>query len=250
MADPERDTLSPADRRWLDRISTNWLVVQDAEQFVLRYGPAVRAYCRALLPNPDDADDVLQELLVRVVEKGFPHADAKKGRFRDYLKATVRNAAITKLRRQAKAPRPLAEVDTAEIPKDSEADVVWHGRWRQCILDRAWQLLDAHEREHPDGWACTVLRAAADAPDATSEHLAERLRHDRGYTLNAASFRKQLSRARRLFARLVVQEVAGTLQAPDPDTVQQELIDCGVWTSLRELLPDDWQTTLLDSGPA
>jgi RNA polymerase sigma-70 factor (ECF subfamily) len=248
MADPTRDTLSAADRRWLDSISTNWLEVQDAGQFVLRYGPAVRAYCRALLPNPDDADDVLQELLVRVVERGFPHADARKGRFRDYLKATVRNAVITHLRRQSKAPRSLAEVDAPEVPKESEADLVWLDRWRTCLLDRAWHLLDAHERENPDGWACTVLRAAADAPDATSEHLAQRLRRDRGYTLNAAAFRKQLSRARRLFARLVVQEVAGTLDAHDADAVQQELMDCGVWESLRDLLPADWQTTLLDSG--
>ncbi len=54
-----------------------------------------------------------------------------------------------------------------------------------------------------------------------------------------------MSRARRLFARLVVQEVAATLEHADADRVQEELIDSGIWDSIRELLPPDWQTTLL-----
>jgi RNA polymerase sigma factor (sigma-70 family) len=110
-ATPDPDVLTDAERRWLDQISTQWTAVQDAEQFVLRYGPAICRSCESLLPRCGEADDVLQELLVRVVEKGFPHVDARKGRFRDYLKVTVRNAVITHLRRGARLPVAIAEHD-------------------------------------------------------------------------------------------------------------------------------------------
>ncbi len=251
MGTSDHDPLSADDQRWLDRISTNSMAVHDAGQFVLRYGPAIRAYCESLLPRPHEVDDVLQDLLVRVVERGFPSVDASKGRFRDYLKATVRNAVMTHLRRpRATRYRGLSGDGIAEeafVPSADEpaADRAWIDQWRRCLLDRAWTLLDAHQREHPDGWACAVLRAAVEDPEATSDTQAERMRMRYGCSMNGTSFRKQLSRARRLFARLVVQEVAATLEHADADRVQEELIDCRLWESIRELIPPDWQTTLL-----
>ncbi len=246
-ATPDPECLTDADRRWLDQISTKWTAVQDAEQFVLRYGPAIRRYCESLLPRCGEADDVLQELLVRVVEKGFPHVDARKGRFRDYLKVTVRNAVITHLRRAARLPVAIADHDRAGMPHEPEADAVWMDQWRTCILDRAWRLLDAHEKTHRDSRAYSVLRAVVDHPEATSEDLAGRLRTADGNPMNAALFRKHVSRARRLFARLVLQEVASTLDVPQPDAVEEELIDCGLWEALSDFLPDDWKVSLLAS---
>lgn len=252
MKSLDHEPLSASDRRWLEQISTNSMALRDAEQFVLRYGPAIQAYCRSLLPRPEEADDVIQELLVRVVEKGFPHVDATKGRFRDYLKVSVRNAVVTHLRKRSNQPHLLSDGDVADddagITFEPATEKVWLEQWRRCVLDRAWNLLDLHEREHPDGWACTVLRAATESPEATSDMLAERLRARHQCSLNAVSFRKQLSRARRLFARLVLEEVARTLNSADADRVQAELIDCGLWESLRELLPIDWQAMLREKG--
>jgi RNA polymerase sigma factor (sigma-70 family) len=248
-ATPDPDVLTDADRRWLDQISTQWTAVQDAEQFVLRYGPAIRRYCESLLPRCDEADDVVQELLVRVVEKGFPHVDARKGRFRDYLKVTVRNAVITHLRRGARLPVAIADHDRAGMPDEPAADAVWMDQWRTCILDRAWRLLDAHEKTHRDSRAYSVLRAVVDHPDATSDDLAGRLRTADGNPMNAALFRKHVSRARRLFARLVLQEVASTLDFPRPEAVEEELIDCGLWEAVRDFLPDDWKVSLPASPP-
>lgn len=250
MADHEYDVLNATDRKWLDGISTRWTAVQDVEEFVLRYGPAMQSYCASLLPRSEDVDDVLQDLLVRVVGKGFPHVDARKGRFRDYLKATVRNAALTHLRRRSRLPVAIDTLDPHDVPEDVVvADQVWLTQWRGCILDRAWRLLDAHERAHPGSLAHTVLRAVTEHPNGTSDHLAEMVRETCGGSLNAVAFRKQLSRARRLFARLVLQEVAATLDRVDPAAVEQELVDCGLWDVMRDYLPEDWRTSLCDFAP-
>src|SRR5262249_27637687 len=99
VADPSQ----PRDSRSL--ISTHWAWVTDPMKFVLRYAPAIRGYLRVLLPPPADVDEVLQDFLLSVVERGFT-PDRVRGRFRDYLIATVRYRARRYLRR--KKPRLLS----------------------------------------------------------------------------------------------------------------------------------------------
>ena len=62
------------------------------------------------------------------------------------------------------------------------------------------------------------------------------------------AFRKQVSRARRLFAELLVAETARTLDNPTPLAVEEELIDIGVMKYVKAFLPADWRTSgkLLD----
>ena len=69
-----------------------------------------------------DADEVLQELLVWVTERGFAGADPARGRFRDYLRAAVRNAAFRHL---------LAFLSGEDRDEESgylhAAHFAWHG---------------------------------------------------------------------------------------------------------------------------
>src|SRR3954470_16394965 len=84
----------------LEQISTHWPLISDPLQFVLRYAPAVRRYLAALIKNPHDAEDVTQNFLLRMVKQPFRRAQMHNGRFRDYLKAVLRNAAFTHLRQR------------------------------------------------------------------------------------------------------------------------------------------------------
>ncbi len=68
--------------RELKFISTHWTTVSNPSRFVTRYGAAVRAYLRALLPTRDDADEVEQGFLLQEVEKGFPTVAPGRGHFR------------------------------------------------------------------------------------------------------------------------------------------------------------------------
>src|SRR5437870_1584516 len=93
-----------ADSR-LDQISTRWSILKDPAQFLLRYGPAIHKYLFALLQNEDDVAEISQEILTRVADSAFDRAVPDRGRFRDYLKVAVRNAALTQLRRKNRVRR-------------------------------------------------------------------------------------------------------------------------------------------------
>src|SRR5580704_17536276 len=78
----------------LDNISTHASIIDDPTRFVLRYGRVVRAYLGALVRDVNDADDVAQELLSRVLQRGLAWSGTASRRFRDYLKAILRNVAV------------------------------------------------------------------------------------------------------------------------------------------------------------
>lgn len=230
----------------LDQISTRWSTLNDPVQFVLRYAPAIRKYLDALIANPHDAEEVAQDFLVRMLQKGFANANPESGRFRDYLKKAIRNAALTRLRRRKLAIQgntDLLQFIVADEPT-SAPDDVWREDWRHCMLNRVWQALDHHQRRSSGNLCYTVLRLTVDHPDADSEELAARASEVAGHLMRPDAFRKQLSRARRLFAHFLVEEVAQTLQQPTADRIEEELIDLGLMALVRDFLPPNWKTEL------
>lgn len=114
--------------------------------------------------------------------------------------------------------------------------------WRRCVLERAWDALLRRQRRSGDDLFYTVLRISADHPDADSDELAQRLSEQLGRPISPGSFRMQRTRARRLFAELLVREVAETLEDRSATSVEQELIDTGLMSFIRDSLPDDWRT--------
>ena len=216
----------------LEEISTYWPMVQNPVQFVMRYANAIQKYVAAIVRNPHDAEEVAQAFLVRVFDKGFCPANVSDGRFRDYLRAAVRYVAISHLRQR----RP-AEMDDQLLASlaqpDAEAEQEWMDEWRTCLLDRAWQSLELHEQQVPGNLFYTVLRQVTDDPAADSETQAERLSQRIGKECRADAFRQQLSRARRYFAGLIVDEVRRTLKNPTKDAVDQELSDLRLPSFLR-----------------
>ena len=84
----------------IEHISTHWHVVGDPLQFVMRYASAVRRYVGALVKNTHDSEDVVQEFLLKTLRQPFTPEQIKRGRFRDYLKVILRNAAISHFRRE------------------------------------------------------------------------------------------------------------------------------------------------------
>ena len=70
-----------------------------------------------------------------------------------------------------------------------------------------------------------MLRLRADHPELPSPQLAERLAAELGRPMTADGVRQALHRARGRFAELLLDEVAQSLTAPDPEQLEQELID-------------------------
>ncbi len=228
-------------RRMLDEISTRWPLIHDPAQFVLRYAPAIEGYLRALVRDPHQVDEIRQDFLLRVLQKGFGPRGNLHGRFRHYLKAAVRNAALAHLRRKVPAQADPAQL--ARLPdRHAVVNGEWNAGWRRCVLERVWEALELHERQTPDNYAYTVLRIyVTHHTEEDSAQLADRVNRRLKTALRPEAFRKQLSRARRLFARLLLAEVVQTLEDPTPQRVEDELIDAGLLADIQPLLPEDWR---------
>jgi hypothetical protein len=222
----------------LEDISTEWVIVRDPAQFVLRYAPAIQRYFGALIKNRHDAEEAAQDFLLRVTQHGFVRTRDDRGRFRDYLKAAVRNAALNYLRRN-RAPKSVefSALQTA-IPERTQlaADQAWVAEWRQCLLDRACRALEQYQGQSPGNLFHTVLNMVVEHPLDRTEVLAARTSALVGRPLQATAFRKQVSRARRRLANFLVKAVAQTLDNPTPEQIKEELIELALWAHIRHFL--------------
>jgi RNA polymerase sigma factor (sigma-70 family) len=229
----------PNDR--LDAIATEWSVIHDPAQFVRRYSPAVQTYLAAIIKNPHDAEDVAQDFFLRVAKYGFVRARKDRGRFRDYLKTAVRNAAINFLRRkQHSKPAGSGIFQFADTDKGKQLrDQAWIAQWRQCLLDRARKALEKHQTGAPGNLFSTVLNLLIEYPRDDAKSLAARTSALTGRPLRPDAFRKQVSRARFMLAKLLVREVIQTLDRPTPAQVKEELIDLSLWEYVRDFLPPE-----------
>lgn len=242
MSDSVRHESGP--KSVLDEISTRWAQIGDPMQFVMRYGTAIRKYLVAILDRVEDAAEVEQEFLTKMVEHRFAGANPDQGKFRKYLKAAVRNAALMHIRRQRTAKK--LESDYAEHLEatggQSTADTEYLDAWRRCVIDRVFTAMHREERAARDNSFYTVLRTFLDHEGEDSAAHAARASQSLGRPLKPENFRKQLSRARRRFAELLVHEVALTVQLRSPETVEDELIETGLLDVIRDFLPPDWQS--------
>jgi hypothetical protein len=219
----------------IEGISTRMSVVDSPERFVLRYGKAIRAYIGALMRDAQDADDVTQELLLEVLRRGLARREPGRGRFRDYLKAIIRNSVADCFHKRGLPVQQGLDLDLVAA-SDKPAEKQWLADWRNCILDAAWTALEAHQHANPGNWSYTVLRLVVDHPAEDSVQLAARLSKRIGQSMRPDAFRKQVSRARHIFARLMVDEVKQTLSDPTPQQVHEELLEVGLLGYVRSEL--------------
>lgn len=112
-------------RRAGDSDSAAW------ERFASRYRPAVRAFLMQRRYSEAEADDIVQDVFVRLL--GSPvlsGADPSKGRFRSLLLAVTRHALADRARK-----RREPTFETIEVAQRAERD---------DAFDRAWVLHLSH----------------------------------------------------------------------------------------------------------
>ena len=222
-------TSEPPARR-IDDISTRWSAVADMNQFVLRYTPAMQSYLCAILKDDDLARDVLQDFLTKVIERGFGVDETRRGRFRDFLTKSVKNAAISFLRKRTTSTMDPALLSNIESRTSQDDD--WTRVWTQGLLDRAWRKLEDHQLSTPENLYFTVLQFATEN-SATKSSAAAAALSTPERALTAASYRQQLRRARVMFADLLRAEVAETLSSDAPEDLEEELQSLGLMTNVK-----------------
>ncbi len=223
----------------IDQIETDWSIVHEPAHVVLRYARAVQRYIHAIIVNSHDAEEVSQEFLLWVTQHGLPRTNKDRGRFRDYLKTVVRNAALNFLRRSHAVKQRTVDMSQFAAVQNSQSpwDHEWIEQWRECLLERAWARLKHAEALSAGKCGFTVLQLRVAHPEADSEALAQKVSALSQRPIRPDAFRKQLSRARRQFAQYLVDEVAQTLDCPEPPDVESELADLGLMQYVRHFLP-------------
>lgn len=230
----------------LSRISTIWTVMDQAhkgppeaasaarELLLQRYGPAVRRYLLGALRDPDAADDLTQEFALSLVRGEFKGADPTRGRFRNYVRSVLIHLLNRYRKRELKRPRAVPANDPVLaglccLPEDRDAE--FRSSWRHTLLDRAnGALADAQPVYH------AVLRCRRDHPEARSAELARRVGERLGRTFTADNVRQTLHRARELFADLLLNEVAQSLENPTLERVEEELCELELLDHCRPAL--------------
>jgi RNA polymerase sigma-70 factor (ECF subfamily) len=234
----------------LSRITTQWSLVFDAHQgpeavasraqqaLVQRYCGAIYRYLLVSVGDPDTADDLSQEFALRLVRGDFRNADPGRGRFRDFVKTALCHLIVDHRRRQQHRRHEALGADSSELAATAvtlPSDEEFLARWREELLNRAWEALARQEQEAGQPYY-TVLRFRAENPSVRSAEMARLLGPRVGKTLTDVGIRQTLHRAREKFAELLLAEVGHSLQTDAPDRLEQELIDLDLLAYCRTAL--------------
>lgn len=115
--------------------SVGWNEFQD------RYGELLYRYARSVGASHADAEDSVQEVVLYLFKAmdGFEY-DARKGRFRGYLRSSVVRALARRNKREAKQATPIdpKNFDFVAAKTEAGADAKWEREWRMHRL--RWAL--------------------------------------------------------------------------------------------------------------
>jgi DNA-directed RNA polymerase specialized sigma24 family protein len=234
----------------LSQIDTMWSMVRlahdkgkddgkSAQEAILdRYGGAARRYLLGSLRDNEAADEVFQEFALRFIRGDFRSADPERGRFRQFLKTILFRMVMDFYRERKRSPNACA-MDSAYEPgvdgDEVERDRQFASSWREDLLARTWLALGREEATTGKP-VYTTLKTRAECPELHSPELAVEVGRKLGKEISAANLRVMLHRARELFADLLIEEVIHSLDQPDPEKVESELIELRLMEYCRPAL--------------
>jgi hypothetical protein len=143
---------------------TVWLDVTDRKKVTDKYWDALRIYLGFLLSRfpayANEAEDFLQEFMMqKVLQPGWlERADPKKGRFRDYLKSSLRHFVVGEIRNREAEKRggrstavPLEDMEqelAGPEPLSESFDIAWLRMLLAEALERMERACAVSENSH------------------------------------------------------------------------------------------------------
>jgi len=117
------------------------------QQFHERYGELLYRYARSRGASHADAEDIVQEVELGLFKAlgGFEY-DARKGRFRAYLRAAVVHAMKRRAQRQDREPVALdpQRLDYLTSHDEASSDAEWERQWQLHRLRWALRSVAGH----------------------------------------------------------------------------------------------------------
>ena len=176
MAETQRHAEFPA---------TKWTIILKAaaghsrasrvalEDLCRAYWPPLYAFLRRAGHEPDEAKDLVQGYIVRLLEReDLATVSPDKGRFRTYLLRGLRNHLVSEVRRETAQKRggrnacfPLdtrndEAVLAAGLAETLSPDVAFDRRWAETILDRSLEALRQEYNNRGKGRVYEALKSA------------------------------------------------------------------------------------------
>jgi DNA-directed RNA polymerase specialized sigma24 family protein len=235
------------DNEHLSRIQTLWsrllepgpdVAVDEARlrELLLRYYRAAFRYLLGVLKEANAAEELAQDFAVRFLRGDFRNVERSRGRFRDYLKAVLRNLARDHWRtRGREVQADTAAANERPAANDSQDDAVFDASWRDELLAKAWEALAL--LEHTSGKPYfTALCLKAREPQVRSPELAVRLGTELNKTFTADALRQIMHRAREAFGGFLLHEVEMSLDSKDRERLEEELAELQLLDYCRGVL--------------
>ncbi|MEO1616546.1 MAG: hypothetical protein AAFV88_11890 [Planctomycetota bacterium] len=122
----------------LSRILTRPDILRDPASFFDVYQTPIRKFFSCLCRDSNEADEQFQEFAVKFLSGAFDNFNPERGRFRDYLKTSLRN----QVRRQAAKNAGLVAAGTEELLQNEADPAV------EQPVDVAMKAFDEVEGEH------------------------------------------------------------------------------------------------------
>jgi len=235
----------------LSQIVTQWTMLHQAhkgeadaataarQQLMLRYCGAVYRYLVRAVRDPALAEDLTQEFALRFLQGRFGQADREQGRFRHYVKRALFHLVQDHHRGRLREPHAVALGPEMDVPApgDEAAERDFRESWRQEVLSRAWQGLEAAQRETGQPYH-DLLRLRVDQSDLTSNDLATLLTERLGRPFSATNVRQLVHRARARFADLLLDDVRASLEGASWDRVEEELAELDLLKYCKDQLDE------------
>lgn len=233
---------------YIDAIKTRWSLVrlahlngqaidagQARQRLVMRYAAAIRRYVGAIVRDQNHADEISQEVIVRLIRGDFSGADPQRGRFRDLLKTAIRNRIRDYFAYEGRRRSAPLDFETPDDVGDDQLEQRWLHIWQKAVFEQTWnRLLEDEGGKQTHGYLALKLRA--EFPDRTSEQLAEELSRLAEIEVRADRFRQLVHRMRKRFAVLLVDEVKSCLDEETDERLEEELCALELLEFVREYL--------------
>ncbi|MCC7424853.1 MAG: hypothetical protein IT428_31665 [Planctomycetaceae bacterium] len=196
------------------------------ERFFQQYSPSVRRYLQRLLESHPQREELIaecfQHFAIKFLEGKFSQCSPGEcGRFRTYLKATLRNLAMTEFRKRELQPLDSGIVRRLSVPVD-ESDAMEEILRDECLRNALRRMSEEDEFLH---W---LLLLRSGSPESSYDELAERVSGRIRDSVTPAWVRKQVFLARAHLRKCIRDEVASTLAEPTTDAVDDELTQLGL----------------------
>ena len=221
----------------LSRILTNPAVLKDPKTFFDVYQIPIRKFFLCLCNSPTQAEDQFQDFAVKFLEGAFSKYDPEKGRFRDYLKQSLRHQVRKQYRKSKKAelsmPEDMDAVDPNLIqPVDaalSEFDAMEGEQIKQLVeQDMHADELDGENHFHSllkfaIDFQRVRLAATTDVQGRSKIPVSEIVRflgEQFGEVVSKDTAKQRMFRAKRAYASKIISEIGVRIGDTSPRAIR------------------------------